>query len=56
MKDAPTWDDYLKKHTVGPVLKSTKKDEIEGNKTPEKTPEKDIDSIYGDRISTLIAS
>lgn len=56
VKDIPTWNDYIKKNTVGPIPKAGKKDITETSTASDKSPEKDIDTIYGDRISKLITS
>ena len=56
VKDIPTWNDYIKKNTVGPISKAVKKDITETSTTSDKSLEKDIDTIYGDRISKLITS
>lgn len=41
---------------VGPISKAVKKDITETSTTSDKSLEKDIDTIYGDRISKLITS
>lgn len=51
----PTWDDYLKKNTVGPIQKSPQKKESGSDKLITMDPKEDINKIYGDRIAKLIA-
>lgn len=58
MKDIPTWDDYLKNNTVGPIPKISHKSEnekTEGKSDKAIDAKKDVNTIYGDRIAKLIA-
>ena len=59
-KDIPTWDDYVKKHTVGPIPKISHKSEVENtdgksDKIIDASAKEDVNEIYSKRMEKLIA-